>query len=428
MNPEEIRIKIGDGKQRELFNNLIKKFKGDFSKAGAYLGITNSSLSKYKRGVTHYIPKEVFVKIVDYLKIEFPEIIFSGTIKQIRSDYMKKAHPVLEKKYGKRWAKELTNRRDFEGIHLDDFPDYIFVYLEKNYRKELLTAAYDLFGSLNRLANVIGVSAGRLSCWFRGEQKDYVRDKVGLQFIPLSKLKLISKYLVEDYRKEFSMEELEKHVLMYRMQAGNPIKNPKFLIKESPELIRLLFHLLGDGYSGNKSENAGYKNTCKELLEEFKNDLKIFGDVPVYEQENSVKFPRVLAEMIENFYHINSRTFDSIISDKILQIPKKNLCFGIKAFADDEATVYSHSIRFTSANLNLLKGIKRILNFLKIKSNDIKSQFNPRARYKKMHYLDLRDIERYFKLVGFTHPKKKRLLEKYVKDIKSRRRKRLLKS
>jgi transcriptional regulator with XRE-family HTH domain len=428
MNPEEIRIKIDEKKQKELFNNLIKKFKGGFDEVSSYLGITKSSLSKYKRGVVRYVPKEVLIKIVDYLKVEFPKTIFSGTIKQIRSDYMKKAHPVLEKKYGKKWAKELTNRRDFKGIHLDDFPDYIFVYLEDNYRQELLISAYDLFGSLTKLANAIGVSAGRLSCWFRGEQKDYKADKIGLQFIPLSKLKLISKYLVEDSREEFSMAEIEKHVLMYRMQAGNPIKNPHFPIRESPELIRLLFHLLGDGYSGNKNENANYRNTCNELLEEFKDDLKIFGYVPVYEQENSVKFPRVLAEVIENFYKVNSRTFDSAISDKIFQISNRNLCFGIRAFVDDEATVYSHSIRLTSANFNLLEGIKEILNFLKINSNDIKFQFNSRARYKKIYYLDIRDIERYSKLVGFTHLKKKMLLKKYVKSLKSRRRKRLLKS
>lgn len=428
MNPEEIRVKIDKKQQKELFINFIKKFGGNFENASRYLGITNSSLSKYKRGVTCYISKKVLFKLVDYLNIEFPEVLYSGTLNEIRSDYMKKAHPVLEKKYGTNWAKELTNRRDSRRIHLADFPDYIFVYLDDEYRKELLRSAYDLFGSLNKLANVIGVSAGRLSCWFRGKQKDYVRDKIGLQFIPLSKLKVISEHLVKDYRKEFSMKNIEKHVLMYRMQAGNPIKNPNFPIKESPELVRLLFHLLGDGYSGRKGQTANYKNTCKELLGEFKNDLKIFGDVPIYEQENSIKFPRVLAEITEDFYQINSRTFESIISDKILQIQKRNLCFGIRAFADDEGTVYSHSIRVTSANLNLLEGIKKLLNFLKIKSNNIKSQFNSRARHKKVYYLDVKDIEEYAKQIGFTHPKKKLLLKKYVKKIKSIRRKRLLKT
>lgn len=173
---------------------------------------------------------------------------------------------------------------------------------------------------------------------------------------------------------------------------------------------------------------ASYKNTCQELLDEFKTDLMIFGDVSIYEQKDSIKFPRVLAEIIENFYGINSRTFDSKISDKISQIPKKNLYFGIRAFADDEASVYSHSIRITSANYNLLEGVRKILHFLKIKSNDIKFQSNPRSKYGKVYYLNIRDLEEYKRHIGFIHPKKKKLLINYVKKIKSVRRKRLLKS
>jgi len=426
MNKEEIRVRIDERLQKEIFKNFIKRFKGDFSKAIEYLGITKSSLSKYKRGVVKHIPEKVLLNIVDYLQIEKPKIIYSGNIREIRSDCMKKAHPVLKKKYGFNWAKELTNKRDFQGITLNDFPEETFVFLEENYRKELLESAYSLFGALTKLAKKINVSPARLSYWFRGKQKDYKANKIGLQFIPLSKLKLISKYLVEDSREEFSMENIEKKVLMYRMQAGNPIKNPKFPIKESPQLARLLFHLLGDGYAGRKGDNAGYRNTCEELLEEFKEDLKIFGEVPIYEQEYSIKFPRVLAKVIEDFYEVDCGCYDGFISKKIFQISKENLCSGIRSFVDDEGSVYSHSIRISSANFNLLKGIKEILDFLKIKTNEIKYQFNPKSKYKKVYYLDVRDLETYRKLMGFTSPKKKELLDNYVGKIKKVRRKRIL--
>lgn len=426
MERDDIRVKIDEKEQKELFRIFLKKFNNDFNKASDYLGVTRSSLSKYKRNVMKYISEEILLKVVDYLKVDSPEILYSGSLREIRKDYMKKAHHVLETKYGNKWAKELTSRRDFTGIHLSDFPDYIFIYLESDYRKQLLESAYCLFGSLGKLAQVIDVSPSRLSSWFYGKQKDYKTNKVGIQFIPLRKLKIISKYLVEDYRREFSMKNIENHVIMYRMQAGNPIKNPKFSIQESPELVRLLFHLLGDGYSGKKGENANYRNTCKELLEEFKTDLQVFGEVPIYEQKFSIKFPRILAQIIGDFYEIKCGAYDSYISKRIFQIPKRNLYFGIRAFADDEATVYSHSIRITSANVRLLEGIKKILSFLKIKSNEIKSQFNPRAKYGKVYYLDVRDLESYVKYIGFTHPKKKALLEKYVKKIKSIRRKRLL--
>lgn len=416
---DEIRVKIDEKEQREMFSEFIRKFKKDFSKASYYLGISNSNLSKYKRCATRYIPKEVLVKLVDCLKIEPPKIIEEGSLTDIRRKYMHKAHPVLKEKYGKNWAKELTIRRDFKGVSLEDFPDNTFVYLEEKYRKRLFKSAYNLTGSLDKLSKTIKVSPSRLSFWYAGEQKDYKRNKIGLQFIPLSKLKLISELLVNDNNEEFSMGKIEKNTVMYRMRAGNPIRNPNFPIKESPELTRLLFHLLGDGYCGNKSNSAGYKNTCPELLEEFKNDLKVFGNVPIYEQKDSIKFPRLIAGIIKDLYQVNPMTFESRISDKIMKLPKRYLYQGIKAFADDEATVCSSSIRFTSANPILLKGIKEILGHLNLKDDEIKWRYSERATYGKIYYLEIKNMELFYKKVSFTHPKKKNLLEFNVKRKRS---------
>jgi len=428
MEKNEIRVMIDENKQKEIFRNFIKKFDNDFLLASQYLGISTSSLSKYTRAVVHYLPKNIFNKIINYLRIQQPEIIFSGSLNEIRLIFMRKAHPILAQRYGTNWAKQLTNKRDFKGIHLLDFPDYLFVYIEDNFRKEFFGALYNLFGSIDRAAKYLEVSVSRLSCWYSGKQRDYVRDIWGLQFIPLIKLKRISQALLEDNREEFSMCEIEKKVIMYRMRAGNPIRNPIFGIKESPQLVRLLFHLIGDGYSGGKSDNANYKNTCEELLNEFRDDLKIFGDVPIYRQSLSIKFPRVIAEVIEHFYEINTRTFKSRISNKIFQISNKNLCQGIKAYSDDEGSVYSNSIRLSSANLNLLEGIKILLGYLKIKANEVKWQISPNASLGKIYYLDIRDIKKYKQCIGFTHPKKQRLLEEYVKELKFRDKKRLLKS
>lgn len=427
MDKNETRVMVDENKQKEIFTDFITKFNGNFELASKYIGISRSSLSKYKRAVVRYIPKNILEKIVNYLSIQKPEIIFSGTLTEIRRNYIKNARPILEQKYGKDWAKELTIKRDFKGIQLADFQDYVFVYLEDDYRKGLFESLYALFGSIDKAASFLGVSISRLSSWCCGKQKDYARNVEGLQFIPLGKLKLVSKALVGDHREEFSIENMEKYVSMYRMRAGNPIKNPKFGIKESPQLVRLLFHLIGDGYSGGKNDNANYKNTCKDLLEEFKEDLKIFGDIPVYEQMFSIKFPRVLAELIENFYGIDTRTFESHISSKIFKISKKNLYFGIRAYADDEGSVYSNSIRLSSANKILLEGIKKILDILKIRSNEVKFQISEKATLGKIYYLDIKDIIKYHKQIGFTHPKKKLLLEEYVQAIKSRRRKGLFK-
>ena len=422
-----LRVRIDEKEQKELFIKFIKKLNKDFSKASSYLGITNSNLSKYKRAKTKYLPKEVLEKTANYLNIETPKIIEEGTLAEIRKRYIKKAHPVLREKYGSNWARELTKRRDYKGISLDDFPEYIFVYLEEDYRKRILRSAYNLAGSLEKLSKIINISTSRLSFWYKGEQRDYKRNVIGLQFIPLSKLRLISKLLLEDNNLEFSMENIEKKITMYRMQAGNPIVDPILPIKESPEMVRLLFHLLGDGYSGNKKDMANFKNTCPELLEEFRSDLSIFGKVPIYRQQYSIKFPRLIAEIIENFYNVNTMTFDSKISTIILKIPKKWLYHGIRAFADDEGCVLPSSIGLYSANYKLLEGIKKLLDYLKIRRGEIKILPSKKATYGVMYMIEIKDLEIYHKKIGFTHPKKKDKLERYVKKKKTKRRKRFLK-
>ena len=116
------------------------------------------------------------------------------------------------------------------------------------------------------------------------------------------------------------------------------------------------------------------------------------------------------------------------ISVEIFKISKRNLYFGIRAFADDEGSVYSNSIRLSSANKILLNGVRRILGILKIKSNEVKFQISKKATFGRVYYLDIRDIGEYHKQIGFTHPKKNLLLEQYTQKLKSIRRKRLLKT
>ena len=261
----EIRVEIEKEEQIELFKKFLKNFDSDFLMASNYLNIPRSSLSKYKRAVVRYLPKEILYKIITLLDIPCPNIIYEGNLKGVRKTYMDKAHLALKEKYGLNWAKELTNRRDFKGIHLFDFPNYIFIYLEEHFRKEFFESFCELFTSKIKASKFLGVFPSTLNSWIFGKQKDYDRNKEGLQFIPLSKLKIISDALLKDFGNDFSMNEIEKHIMMYRMRAGNPIKNPIFPIKEGPELTRLLFHLIGDGYSGR----LGQMLIIKILLKNF---------------------------------------------------------------------------------------------------------------------------------------------------------------
>ncbi len=422
------RIRIDEIEQRKIFRELIYKFDNNFLKTSAYLNIAPSTLSAYKRYITKYIPEELFFKIINYLGIEKPKILEIKTLTEIRQNYIKKAHIVLEEKYGKKWNKELTKRRDARGITLSNFPDNTFIYLEEKYRKKFLDCAVNLCGKQYLLMKKINKSNGRFINWYRGNQKDYITKKEGLQFIPLCTIRYIANLLEEDNRDEFSIENIEKNIVLYRMQAGNVIKEPNFQIKESPELIRLLFHLLGDGYGGCKGECANYKNTQEELLNEFEQDLSIFGKIQIYKQKDSIKFPSIIAKVISNYFSINFKTYESEISNKILYLPKKLLKYGIRAFVDDEGSIYQSYIRISSANKNLLNGISIILKYLKLRHSSIKPQINKKARYGYTFYIDIYEIEKKQRLTGSTHFKKSKKLEMYAKKRKSRHRKKELKS
>ena len=125
-----------------------------------------------------------------------------------------------------------------------------------------------------------------------------------------------------------------------------------------------------------------------------------------------------MAKLILDFYGIKSGTYDSHISNRILQIPKRNLYFGIRAFADDEGTACSSSVRLSSANYKLLEGLIKILDFLNLNHSSIRSQKSKKAKFGEMHYLEIKDLEKYHKYIGFTHPRKRKILEFNVKRRK----------
>ncbi len=413
----EVRIKINKEKQKKIFEQLLDRYGNNFKTSSEYLCISRGALSKYKRGIISYIPKSVLYKIIKKVRIRLPKIKETKTLNQIRKDYLKKAREVLRKKYGKLWAKELVKRREQKGIGIEYLPNNTFVYIKKSFRKELLKAAYNLAGGLNRLSEKLTISPSTIHFWYYGEQK--INNKKRLQFVPLSKLKKILKILELDNRNEFSLKNIEKNIIMYRMRSGNPIKNPKFPIKESPSLTRLLFHLLGDGYDGGKKDMANYRNTCRPLLEEFESDLKIFGRIQIYKQKNSIKFPRLIAQTIKKFYSIKFKTFESRINKNVKRLPKKLLMSGIRAFVDDEGSAYPSFIRVTSANYYLLRGIHSLLDTLNLQHGRIKLQKNKKATYGHTYYLDIRDTKKYLRNIGFTHPKKRRIIElsKKIKKI-----------
>ena len=100
---------------------------------------------------------------------------------------------------------------------------------------------------------------------------------------------------------------------------------------------------------------------------------------------------------------------------------------GVGAFADDEGTITESGVILCSANKKLLEGINKILNYLNLRHNNIKSNPSKNSTYGFMYTLTILGIQDYYKFVGFTHQIKDRKLKEYFKKRKYKSRKRELK-
>lgn len=103
---KEVRVKIEGAKQKELFEHFLDNFSKD-KEAAKLLGISKYSLSNYKNNKTRYIPENVLRNIVDYLGVDFPDILESKTLKEIRRIMAKNATISLKNKYGREWKRIL---------------------------------------------------------------------------------------------------------------------------------------------------------------------------------------------------------------------------------------------------------------------------------------------------------------------------------
>ena len=84
-------------------------------------------------------------------------------------------------------------------------------------------------------------------------------------------------------------------------------------MKEDEKLIRILFHLLGDGYGGKYGlAKPFYRNYTKELLDEFEEDLRVFGEVPHIRRETIVEIPSIIGYILKYIYKINFESHSSL--------------------------------------------------------------------------------------------------------------------
>lgn len=300
------------------------------------------------------------------------------------------------------------------SFHLIDLPsDLVFVYLEDEFRKQFLETARQAFRSFEKLGEFVGYTNVGIIETFRVKNR----------FTKLSTIIKLANFLSRRGLQGFSLNEVEKKVIAYRgIGTSLIIKNSNFPLKEDERMIRIFFHLLGDGYGGKYGAGKPfYRNYREELLDEFGGDLKVFGEVPYIKRETIVEIPSVIGYILKYIYKINFESHKSFIPLVIYKLPKKIIAQGIKAFADDEANIEDSRIRFYSSNKRLLSGIKSLMikKFPEFsgKIGEIKKSKNYLRGKEYINYsfsIFSGGLQSYYNLIGFSHYEKARILKRII--------------
>ncbi|MFQ6020790.1 MAG: hypothetical protein ACE5J4_02115 [Candidatus Aenigmatarchaeota archaeon] len=313
---------------------------------------------------------------------------------------------------------KLLNKGDILRIYsILEFPqNSVYILLEDNFRKQLFNKVIKTVGSFKALGRELDVSAVMIKNWYNATNK-LLNGEECIQCMPLWAVNKILKILP---KKNFFSCKIDKHVIRYQAKGGSPVNNPKLPLIEDERLIRIFFHLAGDGYGGEYGGSIPYYyNTNTFVRNEFIKDLSVFGDVKLNFQENlkRIYFPKVIAHIIKHIYKTNFLSNKVRIPRSFFYLDSKILLQGIKALADDEGHVDSYKIKISSMNKLFLKDI---LKLLELKCPELAKYVSiiGHGDY-KLNFLS-KGMRLYSRLINFMHNEKRKDLKFYLK-LKNRK-------
>ncbi|MDI6826025.1 MAG: HTH domain-containing protein [Candidatus Aenigmarchaeota archaeon] len=154
-------------------------------------------------------------------------------------------------------------------FHITSFPGNVYILLDKEFRKYFIDSAIERLGNKTNVAKFLEITRTTFCDWIKC--KRIRKGKLRISYMPLwAIIKLIT--LLKNQHM-FSIENIEKHIVAYRLHGENPIFKPKLPIKETPELIGITCHLFGDRSGGDeKGHRTVTKNDIIRILSE-KNPL-----------------------------------------------------------------------------------------------------------------------------------------------------------
>lgn len=298
-------------------------------------------------------------------------------------------------------------------FHITDFPNNVYVMVKDSFREQIFNKAIKKSGSREKLAEIVGVPKSTLEQWYLGER--ILRDKKTNTPMPIKFLKKILLYL-----KFNDLKKLERNILYIKGGGRKIIKNPKLPLKETPMLFSLIGNLLGDGYASSLKETPNYHNENKRLISEFKNKLKIFGDVPttLNPAGNLIRFPKVIGDILKYLYQFECGSFSAFLPKILWKLPRQFIAATIGAIIDDDGTIADDKIEIYSASKKLLEDL---LNLIHMKFPEIKTG---KIIQKRKNYFFFQIYAGSFKhiknFIPITHPDKKENLEFNIKRQKLR--------
>lgn len=281
-------------------------------------------------------------------------------------------------------------------FHIFDLPSNLYLFLDDKFRYKFFNTAIIKEGSLTKLTKRLKLKYHQYIYYW----------KIGKQLIPLKYLKK----LYELIKKDFSITEIERNIIYVRAKRGFSV-NITLPIKENINIIKIVAHLIGDGFGGSKRNQAAYFNKNKKVLEDFKMSLESLGNIPVTKIGNLLRFPKIVADILSHIYKIKFGTFESKLPLVLFRLPRRYTIAFISAFIDDEGSVNYSRIDFNSSNLKLLRGIRKLI-FYKFPSYSLSKISGKRAfRFS----LSSQNICEFNKLNMILHSDKCKKLELFYK-------------